>query len=354
MGDGYSSPVVEDNRIYIFTRRGDREFISCLSVDNGRTLWQDSYSAPYRMNPAAVSHGKGPKSTPVLHNGMLFTLGISGILSGYDAPTGKLRWRKDFAAQFPETWPLYGAAMSPVVENGLLIAHVGGHDRGALTAFDAHTGKVEWSWNGDGPGYASPIVVELGGVRQVVTQTQKYVVGVSAADGKLLWRVGFTTAYDQNIVTPVAFQQTIIYSGFAEGTTAIKALPRGENWETEEIWHNTDVSMYMNSPVLSGGLLFGLSHRQKGQFFCLDARTGSTLWASPGRQAENAAMLSLGDSLLVLTNDAELMVVNKSAKGLEVIRRYSVADSPTWAHPVVLGNQILIKDSTTLALWSLE
>jgi outer membrane protein assembly factor BamB len=354
VGDGYSSPVVADRRIYLFTRRGEREFVSCLSLDNGRVLWQDGYPAPYRMNPVAASHRKGPKSTPVLHAGRLFTFGISGILSSYDAKTGRLCWRKEFSDQFPATWPLYGAAMSPVVDNGLLIAHVGGHDRGALTAFDADTGKVQWSWDGDGPGYASPIIVELEGTRQVVTQTQKYVVGISAASGELLWRISFTTPYDQNIVTPVIFQRTLIYSGYSKGTTAIKALRRGGKWATEEVWHNPDVSMYMNSPVLSEGLLFGFSHRRKGQFTCLDAGTGSALWTSPGRQGENSAILDLGDVLLFLTNDAELIVAKKSSKGFEPIHRYNVAESPTWAHPVVLGNEILIKDSKTLALWSLE
>src|ERR671938_134697 len=148
------------------------------------------------MHPAARGHGKGPKSTPVLMSGKVYTLGITGVLSCHDARTGKLLWRKDFSKQYPNTSPLYGTAMSPVVDNGLLIAHVGGHDKGALTAFDAGTGTVKWSYEADGPAYSSPIVVNLAGVRQVVTFTQKEFVGVAAADGKLLWRLPAKSSYD--------------------------------------------------------------------------------------------------------------------------------------------------------------
>ena len=112
--------------------------------------------------------------------------------------------------------------------------------------------------------------------------------------------------------------------------------------------------MYMNSPVLSGHLLFGLSHKRKGQFFCMDARTGEALWTSNGRDGENAAIVSAGEILLALTNDAELIVVNRTAKGFESIKKYTVADSPTWAHPVVTGKGVLIKDRTTLAFLNFE
>ena len=347
VGEGYSSPVVSQGKIFLHTRQEEREVVSCLRPENGQTVWQDGYTTPYQMHPAAVRHGKGVKSTPVFHNGKLYTLGISGALSCYDATAGKPQWRKQFSP------PAFSAAMSPVVDRGLLIAHVGGPE-GGLTAFNADTGAVKWSWKEDGPAYASPIVVELAGARQVVTQTQKNIVGVSAATGELLWRIPFTTNFDQNIVTPVLYRDTLIFSGLNNGAMAVKVLKRGSEWSTERVWHNPDAAMYMNSPVLSEDLLFGLSHRNKGQFFCLDARTGATLWNSRGREGDNAAILNAGSVLLLLTSDAELIVAKKSAKAFELVRRYSVADSPTWAHPVVLGNGILIKDASTLALWTID
>jgi outer membrane protein assembly factor BamB len=348
VGEGHSSPVVADGRIYLHTRQGDREVVSCLRTETGQVIWQEGYAAPYTVNPAATSHGKGVKSTPVVAGGRIYTLGISGILSCFDAKTGKPQWRKEFGS------PDFGTAMSPVVDRGLLIAHVGTNGRGALTAFDAETGVEKWSWKGDGPAYASPIVADLGGTRQVVTQSQSNIVGVSAATGELLWRIPFNTPYEQNIVTPVLYHETLVFSGLGNGVMGVKVLKRGSEWVTETIWQNKNVGMYMNSPVVSGDLLFGLSHLKHGQFFCLDPRNGAILWTSEGRQAENAAIIDGGSVLFFLTNDAELLVARKSGKGFELLRKYSVADSPTWAHPVILNNGILIKDATTLALWGIE
>jgi len=354
VGIGHSSPVVVGRRVYLHSRQEETEVASCFDLDTGKQLWRDSYTTPYAMHPAAVSHGKGPKSTPVVYNNKLYTFGISGILSCYETTTGKVKWRKEFSKQFKATSPIFGAATSPIVHNGLVIVHVGGHDAGALTAFNAETGDLKWSWTGDGPGYASPIVFESGGASQIVTQTQKSIAGFSAASGELLWQIPFETEYVQNIVTPVIYKQTLILSGLDKGTMAIRVIKRGQKWETEQIWLNPDVSMYMNSPVVSGDYLYGLSHKRKGQFFCLDARTGKTLWSSSGREGDNAAMVATGQYLFFLTDGAELIVARSDPKQFEVLKKYSVADSPTWAHPVVVGNRILIKDASSLALLSLE
>ena len=348
VGEGHSSPVVVDGKIYLHTRQADREVVSCLRTETGQVIWQEGYAAPYTVVPAAASHGKGVKSTPVVAGGRIFTFGISGILSCFDSNTGKLRWRKEFGS------PDFGVAMSPVVDRGLLIAYVGTNGHGALTAFDAETGAEKWSWKGDGPAYASPIVADLGGTRQVVTQSQNNIVGVSAATGELLWQIPFSTPYEQNIVTPVLYHQTLIFSGLSNGVLGVKVLKRGSRWLTETVWQTKDVGMYMSSPVVSGDLLFGFSHLKRGQFFCLDPSNGAILWTSEGRQGDNAAIIDGGSVLLLLTDEAELIVARENGKAFEPLRKYSVADSPTWAHPVILNNGILIKDATTLALWGTE
>lgn len=347
VGEGHSSPVAAAGRIYVHTRQEEREVLTSLRPENGQVIWQQGYAAPYTVNPAATRHGKGVKSTPLVEDGRVYTFGISGILSCFDAATGKPQWHKEFGS------PDFGVAMSPVLERGLLIAHVGTKGHGALTAFDAKTGAEKWSWKGDGPAYASPIVVELGGTRQVVTQSQSNIVGVAAATGELLWKIPFTTPYDQNIVTPVLYHETLIFSGLNNGVFGVKVMKRSAQWTTETVWQNKDVAMHMSSPVVSGDLLFGLSQRNKGQFFCLDPRNGATLWTSEGRRADNAALVDAGPVLFILTNEGELSAVKKSGKAFEVLHQYTVADSPTWAHPVIVGNGILIKDATTLAFWSL-
>jgi outer membrane protein assembly factor BamB len=354
VGEGHSTPVIVGGRVYLMTRQGEQEVVAAFDLATGKQIWKNAYAVAYQMNPAATAHGKGPKSTPVVAAGNLYTLGITGVLSCYDATSGRLKWRKDFAGQFKQTSPHFGTAMSPVVDRGLLIAHVGGHDQGALTAFDANTGAVKWTWTGDGPAYASPIVAEFGGVRQIITQSQANLIGVAASTGALLWKIPFTTEYDQNSVTPTVFGDLVIMSGINKGVTAYRPVKKGAVWAADQVWQNKEVSMYMNSPVLLGNLLFGLSHRNKGQYFCLDAASGKTLWTGDGRQGENAAMLLAGDLILSLTNDADLTVLPATAKLPQHVAKYRVADSPTWAHPVVSGNRILVKDVQWLALWSLD
>ncbi len=354
VGEGHSSPVVAGNRVYIQARQGEEEIVSAIDLNTGKTVWSERYAVSYVMNPAAVSHGKGPKSTPVISGGKLYTLSINGVLSSFDAQTGKLRWRKEFSKDFKVTSPLYGTAMSPLVVDNLVIAHVGGSEGGMLAAFNADTGEVKWSWKGDGPGYASPILVDIGGARQIVTQSEKNLIAVSAATGELLWQMPFTTEYDQNIVTPVVYKDTLIFSGIDKGILALKPVKRDAKWQAVQVWHNPQVSIYMNSPVVVGDHLYGLSHKRKGQLFGINARTGATVWTTEGREGDNAALLAAGDLLFVLTDDAELTVARRGAKAFEPLKKYSVAQSPTWAHPVVIGNRILIKDASTLALWSLE
>jgi outer membrane protein assembly factor BamB len=201
VGAGPASPVVDGDRVYVFARRGEQEVAQAIDLATGKTIWRDAYDQPYTMNSAATGHGKGPKSTPVVAGGRVFTLGITGVLSALDAATGRVAWRHRFDKEFPLP-PDFGTAMSPLVDNGLLIAHVGGIKGGALRAFDPATGATKWSWNGDGPGYASPVAFVAGGVRQIVTETQTKIVGVDAATGALLWSMPLVTPYEQNAVTP--------------------------------------------------------------------------------------------------------------------------------------------------------
>ena len=201
VGIGHASPLVDGQRVYVFARKGEQEVAQALDLATGKVLWSAAYDQPYTMNSAATGHGKGPKSTPLLAGGRLYTLGITGVLSAFDAATGKVAWRHAFDKEFGPP-PDFGTAMSPIFDNGLVIAHVGGIRGGALRAFDPATGATKWSWSGDGPGYASPVAIVAGGVRQIVTETQTKIVGVDAATGALLWSLPFVTPYEQNAVTP--------------------------------------------------------------------------------------------------------------------------------------------------------
>lgn len=350
VGIGHASPLVDGQRVYVFARRGEQEVAQALDLATGKVLWSAAYDAPYTMNPAATSHGKGPKSTPVLADGRLFTLGISGTLSALDAATGKVLWRKAFDKEFGPP-PEFGTAMSPIVEGGLLIAHVGGARGGAIRAFDPATGTAKWSWAGDGPGYASPVVMTAGGVRQIVTESQTRVVGLDAATGALLWSLPLQTPYEQNAVTPAVAGDTVIVGGLDQPTYAVRPTrDAAGKWTPAKVWESRDFPMYMSSPVVVGDTVYGLTHRNKGQFFAIDAATGRTRWTSPPRQTESASITAAGGRLWCLTTEGALVVLRAEPSGFAEVGRLDVAPSATWASPVLLGTQVLVKDVDHLRL----
>lgn len=354
VGVGHSSPVVAGERTFVFTRVGEDEVVSAFDLATGKPSWERRYAAPYTMNPAATSHGKGPKSTPLVNDGRVFTLGISGILSCLDAATGRIQWQKEFARQFKTTSPLFGAAASPIIEGGLLIVHVGGHDDGALTAFDPATGAVRWALKGEGPGYASPVVAAIGGVRQLITQTQTRIVGVDPVKGGLLWAIPFTTDYDQNAITPLVMGDLVLYSGVDKPLRAVRPVRKGSAWVVTPAWEAADVALYMSSPIAVGGRLFGFSQRKKGQLIALDPKTGRALWMGEGRQGDNAALVALGGSVLALTDAGRLVVFDAAATGYAPLATYTVAESATWAHPAPVRGGFLVKDLDSLTMYRLE
>jgi outer membrane protein assembly factor BamB len=351
-GIGHASPVVVGTRVFLFSRIGEQEAVTTYDVSTGKQVWRQGYDAPYQMNSAATAHGKGPKATPVVDRGHVFTLGISGILSAFDAASGKVLWRHDFKKEYQGTPPDFGAAMSPIVDGDHVIAHVGGVRGGALVAFVRASGAQRWAWKGDGPAYASPVIATLGGTRQLITQTQSNVVGLAVADGRELWRIPFTTDYDQNIITPVITNDLIIYGGLSKPTTAVRLIQEGSAWKPQQVWQNPGVPMYMSSPVVAGGVLYGMTHRNQGQFFALDTKSGKTLWTGPPRQGDNAALTLAGNVVIATTTEGKLVVFRQGPKAFELVRDYTLADSPVWAHPAFRGRGIVVKDAETLSFWT--
>jgi outer membrane protein assembly factor BamB len=348
IGTGYATPLVVGDRVYQFSRIGDNETMTALDAASGKVVWQAGYPATFTMNPATKQHGPGPKSTPVFFNGRLYSIGMTGTVTAWDAASGKQVWQK--IGTGPEM--LYTThAFSPLVDGGHVIFHVGGNDKGALTAFDLNTGTVRWSWTGDGPGYASPMLATFDGVRQIVTPTQVKIVGVDAATGTLLWERPMIHQFVSNSITPIVSGQTVIVAGTGP-LFAFAVARRAGQWSTEQIWENTELPLRYTTPVVAGEMLFGLSGRNAGQYYAMDAKTGKTLWTSDGRQATHASVARSGDLLFSLESDGELVVARSNQTGFEPVRRYKVSATETWAQPAISGNRVFVKDVTSLTLWS--
>ena len=349
VGLGYATPILVGDRVYMFARQGETESMTAVETASGKQIWRTGYPASFTMNSGAARHGPGPKSTPAFSDGRLFAIGMTGIVTAFDATSGTILWQKP--AGGPQ--PMFTThAFSPLVDRGLVIVHVGGHDQGALTAFDVKTGVVRWQWDGDGPGYGSPIVAEIDGTRQIVTLTQRQLISVEAATGQLLWELPYATPSVTNAQTPNLLGKTVIFGDSGHPVQAFEVSKNGDRWVADVAWENGDVRMELSNAVLIKDTLFGLSVRNAGQYFAVDARTGTTLWTSPPRQTPQAAIVGAGDLLFSLESDGELVIFRASTSAFEVLHRYRVSANATWAPPVISGRRVFIKDVDTLSLWT--
>jgi outer membrane protein assembly factor BamB len=182
------------------------------------------------------------------------------------------------------------------------------------------------------------------GTKQLVALTDRSLVGVGVADGKLLWQLPFS-AGRYNTSTPIVDGQTVICSG-----RALKIEKQGDAFAARDLWKGPSPSTF-NTPVLKDGLLFGLSSRRS--FFCMNAQTGEVLWTDTTQRGECGAVLDAGALLLALTSDTELVAFKPSSKEFTELARIKVADTPTWAYPIIAGNRVFVKDRDTVTLWTL-
>jgi outer membrane protein assembly factor BamB len=348
VGFGDASPVLVGQKLYIFSRQGDNEILRCLDVNTGKEIWKDSYVTGVVTGPPA-SH-PGPRSTPTVAEGKVVTLGVNGIISCLDANTGKVIWRKD---EFTSGLPMFYTGMSPVIVDGLCIAHLGGAENGKIVAFDLQTGNIKWKWDGDGPSYASPILMTIDGKKELIVQTDKNLIGLTITDGKLQWQISTPPVQRYyNSSSPITDGQNLIYTGQGAGIRAVKILKQGDGFTTSELWHNPDFNPSYNTPVLKDGLLYGLT--QAGKLFSINAQNGQTAWADTLMHKNFGAILDAGSVMIALPSTSELVVFNPDKSTYKEIVRYKVADTPVYAHPLLTGNRIFVKDNETLVMWTVQ
>lgn len=349
VGTGCATPALVGDRLFVFARQGDEEAILCLNAADGKQLWADKYAA--KAVTGAASRHPGPRSSPAVADNKIVTLGASGIVSCLDAG-GKLLWRKD---PFPNVVPRFFTSMSPIIVDGLAIVHVGGQGNGAIVAFDLTTGDEKWRWGEEGPEYASPALMTVDGVKQIVTLTEKGIVGIATSDGKLLWQLPFAPANrSYNAATPIIDGQMVIYMGAGRGIKAVKIEKKGDGLAASELWSNPDIAPQYNTPVLRDGFLFGLSDR--GNLFCVDARTGKTAWIDETSRDRGGfgATVDVGSCLLVLPSSSELIVFKPSDKAYSEVAKVKVSDTAIYAHPVMAGNRIIVKDQETVTMLTIN
>ncbi|MGD1083806.1 MAG: PQQ-binding-like beta-propeller repeat protein [Verrucomicrobiota bacterium] len=350
VGRGDASPALVGANLYVFARQGTDEVLLCLDPATGATRWQSAYPADYVVTGPPKDH-PGPRGTPVVADGKVCTLGVGGILSCFDAATGAVLWRKQSNEDYLGIPYKTDSSMSPIVEQGMCIAHVGRSTNGGVIAFDLASGKPKWKWDGDGPANASPVTMTVGGKRQLVTLSATKLVGLDLADGKLLWQAPSTPASGNN-ATPVIAGDTVYFTGQGKGggLSAVRIEAQGGGFEATPLWAVTNkFGARFTTPVLKDGLLYGYTDH----LFCADAKTGAQVWDEDAKLGQSASLVDAGPVIFALGGKGQLLVF-KPGNTFTQLARISVVNTETWPHPVIAGNRIFVKDVDTLGLWTIE
>ena len=353
VGEGYASPLVANGLVFQYARQGENDVLFCLDLNSGETKWKKSYSVPFKMGGGGEWHGKGPKAAPILADGRVFTLSISGILSAWNAESGNLLWRRDYNERFDKDTPYWGATTSPIVDGDKVFAHFGNDKKGVLAALNVATGEEAWTLDKDAPSYSSPLIEEVGGVRQLIEWNHRALVGVDVANGNQLWEYPFEhVGTNQNMPTPSFHDGRILIGGENRGVRSVQPSLQRSQWTVKENWHQPKVALDMSSAVVNDGLMYGFSHLSAGRIFCLDPKTGDIVWQGPPRVGANVTFLTIPKSTIALLDKGELQVIAATRDGYERVASWQVADKPTWAPPVLLKDGLLIKDRDSLIRWS--
>jgi outer membrane protein assembly factor BamB len=359
VGTGYGTPLVSGNRIYVHTRQDEDEVLTCVDLNTGQVQWRKRDAVPFKMGGGGEWHGKGPKSSPVMAEGRIFTMSITGTLSAWDVESGDRLWQRNYDSQFGKSQPYWGASTSPIVAGNRVIVHFGTDEKGALVALDVETGEEIWTQGKDGASYSSPLLVEIDGVRQIVEWNHQSLAGVDSQAGQLLWEHPFPhDGSNQNMPTPTFYHDgqhaRILLGAENRGIHSFQPQLKDGKWTVTKNWSQKSVALDMSSAVINGEYLFGFSHYKQGQLFCLDPKTGEVLWESPGRTGQNVMFLAIPNHIIALLDNGHLQVLAAKHDSYQKLADYQVSEKTTWAPPVLLKNGLLIKDEKMLTLWSLN
>jgi outer membrane protein assembly factor BamB len=360
---GYASPVVANGRVYVFDRDGSQERLVCLDAASGKEQWTYRYDFDAGKISGFNSYGAGPRATPTIHDGRVYTVGATGLMHCLEAePAGatpKVFWQHDLLAEFRAPMPQWGIACSPLVEDNLVIVQPGGSDA-SIVAFDRLSGEVVWKALSDNAGYSSPVAATAAGVRQVICFTGKGLAGLRAADGEQLWYFPWSTPYDCNVATPiVAGDYVFISSDYSTGCALLHLVPEGEGVKVERIWVRSNKLMrnQFSTCVLLNGHLYGfdvVGHGGTGTLKCADLRTAQEKWAA-SRELPKGCLLAADGHLLVLGENGELALVEATPDEFRLKGRVQVLNgSECWAPPALAGGRLYLRDHREIVCLDLK
>ena len=351
VGQGFSGPVVAQNRLILFHRLGDRETVECLDANNGQQLWSFDYSTGYRDN---FGFDEGPRSTPSISEGRVYTFGAEGVLHCLDLETGEKIWRVDPHRKFGVQKGFFGAACSPLVEGNQVLLNIGGKEGAGLVAFDRSTGKTLWTATNDEASYSSPIAASMGGTRHAFFFTRNGLVAADPATGKVRFQFRWRSRSQSsvNAATPLVVDDLIFLSA-SYRTGAVLLQLAGNN--VKELWSSDDVlSNHYATSVYSEGYLYGFHGRQEygPSIRCVELKTGQVQWTVDRFGAGTVTLA--GKHLLILRENGELILASATPKEFRTTARAQALPATVRSYPALANGRLYARNETTLVCISLR
>ena len=347
IGQGFSAPVVASGRLILFHRVKDRERVEALDVDTGERVWSFDYETAYRDD---FGFDEGPRATPTVADGRVFTFGAQGVLHALDLETGRKIWSVDTHRRFGVRKGWFGAASSPLVVGDKLLHNVGSRDGAGVVAFDVKTGTVSWQATNDEVSYASPTLV--GSDAAFFTRSGLVIVDVDSGAVRLEKRWRSRSNASVNAATPLVIDDIVFISAsYGAGATALKLSEGG----FEELWSSDDaLSNHYATAVHRDGVLYGFHGRQEyGQAFrAIDLKTGAVHWSEDRFMAGTVTLSE--DRLLIVRESAELVIAEASPEAFRVLARSELLPGVIRAYPAVADGRLYVRNEKTLACFELQ
>ena len=346
VGLGHSSFAVADGKAFTIEQRRDQEVVAAYDLNTGRELWTQKWNAEF-----SDSTGDGPRSTPTWDQGRIYALGATGELRCLDANTGSVVWGKNILSENQGSNLPWGMAASPLVVDDKVIVLPGGTSGKSVVAYNKMTGAPVWKVLNDTQAYVSPMLVELGGRRQIVVVSSSRVVGLVPEDGSLLWSHPWDTNGGINVSQPIVVDRNRLFisSGYGKGAALIELKPTGNTFTASTIWENINMKNKFNSSVLHNGHIYGLD---EGVLSCLDVNTGERKWKD-GKYGYGQVLLA-GGHLIVTTAVGEIALVKASPSGFTEVARFPALQGQTWNYPALANGRLLVRNSSQMAAYDIS
>ena len=347
IGGGYASFVVARGRAFTIEQRGAQEVVAAYDVPTGRELWTNSWAAEFRESMG----GDGPRATPTWSNGRVYALGATGELRALDDASGKVIWRTNILDDSHARNLDWGMAAAPLIVDDMVIVLPGGANGQSIVGYDRSTGKRMWSALGDKQAYASPMLVTLNGVRQLLVVSAARMIGVVPGDGKVLWEYSFPTFNGINAAQPLVIgnNRVFVSASYDAGAAMIELSGSGDHFSVREVWRNKRMKNRFSGSVLRDGVIYGLD---EGILAAIDAETGEPKWKG-GRYGYGQVLLA-GNNLIVLTEDGDLALVRANPDRHQEITRFPVLEGKTWNVPAISGGYLLVRNLAEMAAFDLR